>query len=291
MSKKKNIDVKIYRFNKAEPLFKTAVKKRLDKLLLDSQLVLIWATFKSKCHTTTSGIRKIIADAVFKAVPRAMTPETAKQLFFKPRLAASKGLYTPTPTFGVTVSKFPKTALNEYCSNVNFSLVGCGVDLLVLHKTDPLTLLRPDCNTVRSSEITPWPQNKLGNLIKTQQAALFLKQALIASEAHTNKEDRWDQNQLLGAFVSSTGGCSKGGVRTDVIFISSSEVRQSFLLQQAFETTPDQTVVRPFKEAVNKLKFAYTGQSRSLNMLLTQLVFMLDRPKRRLILNSCSLAR
>lgn len=275
---------------KALPLFKTAIQKRLDKVLLDSQLVLIWATFKSRCLATTSGIRKNIADAVFKQ----------QALNKKPLLDQASPCFLPTsPTNSrvqpttVKISKFPKVALNEYCLNVNFSLVGCGVDLLVLHNAEPLAL-----PTKSSEEHSPYkqmlssqplPQKKLCNLIKTQQAALFLEQALAASEATFNKEDRWDQNQLLGAFVNSRPRDLTKPI--ELLFISSSEVRQSLLLTQALETTPDLAVVQPFKEAVNKLMLSSSEQSRCINKLLTRLLFTLNRPKYQIITNSYSVAK
>ena len=201
------------------PIFKISSKKRLDILLGAQTFGLVWAA----CSATSDLYSKALYPQVAKEIESQVTNRAGKT-------PNSLGRNNPDNNIrpkGVKLIKFPKNIVNAYCPNINLKLVGCAIEILVpsgLQKN-----YREHSSLKKGIEKMP---PKTGVLEEVQLIANFLGE--ISEHNRNSEEKRWDIHQFQGAFVRSS--------EEKLLFVSSAEIYQSYLIQNALKIHPGQTL-------------------------------------------------
>jgi hypothetical protein len=184
----------------------------------------------------------------------------------------------------------PKHVLNHYCLNINLPIKGCRIDLLILGFSNPRSL--ESSQSLANAEY-------FTRLQKTYQVSMF-SGSILKQGFYPDLQDRlsnsyssgqatgqtWHANQLLGAFVKDLEG--------NLFYISSSEIKQTLLLQWHFEQvfprlksapTSKPFLIHSFKAIQGALQDAYAELPRLITKLYKNLVFRTTHPLSKLQVN------
>lgn len=274
-----------------------AIKKRLDRVFLNNEYVLVWASFKPTGHTLSYKLEKLLALDRENSNVNTNKTELSKtadldklQKKGMDAIQASRmsttgpqrpdgemgGLHSSWNGFAasnnllnslkVSKTSLPKNVLNNYCFNVTLPIVGCGIDLLSLHEPYPLATRPADLSNDKPKALSvdvKLVERNYDKLLRTHRVAYFLKQVLETG----GLQEKWHCNQLLGAFVKS---------QKRVNFVGSSELRQSLVLQQALKQSPELMAIQPFVKVIHKFKHTHSGQTRCISRLFQKLTSIID---------------
>nr|YP_025778.1 hypothetical protein PsakpMp25 [Tupiella akineta]AAQ18737.1 hypothetical protein [Tupiella akineta] len=303
-----------------------AIQKRLSTVFKNCQFVLVWANSKPIDRALIHQLDQKVASAFgmcnidpldFAFYRRVNDKKNAVEAINLKVADKNSILNHVKLSKMANVSKvsFPKDALNNHCLNISLPMVGCGVDLLVLKKNF-LLLTAAQKQFVRDSQTsgaeklakTNAVQTQLGlkdkatthvvtqeavlplifalteqdpgnslnleKLLKTHQVAIFINHILETR----NFESKWHSNQLLGAFIKKAND--------SVVYVSSAELKQSILLQQASKGIPPKQIAKqPFVKTITQIKETYSGQAKSISKLVKNLIYIINRSKTKLVSN------
>lgn len=308
--------------NPINSTYGAAVKKRLNKVFRECSFILIWASFKPDqwaSSTTGSGVSAPAPAQDHPPSPSANLPvafNTKEQSV----VVGAPGFKSSTIEEGMhfqSLVTLPKTALNDYCSNINLPIVGSAIDLLSVtarrlatpppggaNSTGPLlSLVAREKPLPRKTLPGTFLSGKsclhpLEKITRTHQVAEFTEQVLSTRDG-AGFQPKNHSNQLLGAFVKASN---------QSFFIGLGEIKQSILLQQSLKiafsgfstpvplrrTPPAQDLVklvekktsdgkqitrRTFEEITNRLSGTYKGHTKTITGLLKNLIFIINRPQ------------
>lgn len=303
---------------------RAATKKRLNKLFKDQnkEFILIWASLKSSRQANPRSTLK----------PRELTELPSSSLINvqSDRRESAENL---RGTHKLTHLTIPRTALNNYCLNVNLPVIGCAIVLLSLTSTVNLPEFsleqrfelpqsREKCfkRALPSGDLleqargpkepalwAPCSHTSFDSLMRTHQVAEFIEQLSVSKAQGL---DKWHSNLLLGAFLP------KKNTLESIFFISSSEIKQTILLQQSLKkgfrhTTYDllktkkigaqdlggkpfellcspqivhkEILQKTFEETISRLSRAYKAQVKIITSLLQNLILKINRPQTKLV--------